>query len=237
MIADKVVDDCYDLTQFKPEVILDICSMDGYLLQAMQSKYTNSSIISMDLCDDLLQRQNSNWSKYNYDDNLTDIEDASCDLILATNILHRTNDIVMVCRKVKQKLKQNGIFIGVVFAPNTLTELRQTIITIESEQRGFVVPRILPFIDIKDAGRILQDAGFKEITCSQETIITHHKSMLHLCKMLQNIGENNVLLNDQGTFIGADLFRKMVDFYQRQFASEHGIVATFQPVYMFAVNS
>ena len=85
---------------------------------------------------------------------------ASFDLVISLLNLHWVNDLPGALLQVRQALKPDGLFLAAMFGGETLKELRRAIADAEIENEGGLSPRISPFADVRDAGNLLQRAGF-----------------------------------------------------------------------------
>src|SRR5690606_36853968 len=84
----------------------------------------------------------------------------SQDLVLSLLTLQECDDLPGMLIQIRRTLRPDGLFLGAMAGAETLTELRQSLLAAESELTGGVSPRIIPFADVRDAGCLLQRAGF-----------------------------------------------------------------------------
>ena len=82
------------------------------------------------------------------------------DLVLSCLSLHWVNDLPGALAQINRSLKPDGLFLGCLLGGDTLTELRAAWMAAEIEVEGGASPRVSPFVDIRDAGGLLQRAGF-----------------------------------------------------------------------------
>ena len=62
--------------------------------------------------------------------------------------------------QLRRALKPDGLFLCALLGGGTLNELRASLFAAEAELLGGVSPRVAPFADVRDAGGLLQRAGF-----------------------------------------------------------------------------
>lgn len=155
------------------------------------------------------------------------------DLILSNLTLHWVNDLPGTLLQIKQILKPDGLFLGVLFGGETLNELRQSLLAAEAELEGGASPRVAPFVDVRDAGNLLQRAGFTMPVADIDTVRTSYGDPLSLMKELQAMGENNVMNERRKTFSRKETLLKAAQYYRDHFADDEGRVgATFQLLFL-----
>ena len=62
--------------------------------------------------------------------------------------------------QIRRALKPDGLFLAGLLGGETLIELRDSFFAAESEIDGGASPQVAPFIDVREAGALLQRAGF-----------------------------------------------------------------------------
>lgn len=160
-------------------------------------------------------------------------QNQSLELILSCLNLHWVNDLPGTLIQILRSLKPDGLFLGATFGGETLTELRQSMLKADIELRGGSSPHISPFIDVRDAGALLQRAGFALPVVSTERIIVTYSDALSLMKELKAMGENNALLKQYKGLTTPRLMVKVADIYHQTYANKNGRVpATFDIVYL-----
>src|SRR5215475_11265715 len=86
--------------------------------------------------------------------------DASLDLVVSALALQWVDDLPGTLVQVRRALKPDGLLLAALLGGDTLTELRQSFAAAEAEIEGGVSPRVAPFVDAREAGALLQRAGF-----------------------------------------------------------------------------
>lgn len=155
------------------------------------------------------------------------------DLAASVLSLHHVNDLPGSLIQIREALKPDGLFMAILFGASTLMELRGSIIG-ASAQHGFALtPRISPFVEVRDAGALLQRAGFALPVVNSETITVNYNNALDLMNDLRGMGEANVLYEQGRGFTSRSHIGAICDFYQTRYAApEGGITATFEFVTM-----
>jgi SAM-dependent methyltransferase len=157
--------------------------------------------------------------------------DASLDLIVSTLGLHWTNDVVGALIQARRALKPDGLFIGAFFGGVTLTELRQSLVTAESEILGGAGSRVSPFADVADAAGLLQRAGFTLPVADVDTVTVTYDHPLKLIFDLRQMGETGVLADRHPRKLTRGLLERTAEVYFQRFAGDDGrIPATFEIV-------
>ena len=126
-------------------------------------------------------------------------------------------------------LKPDGLFLASILGGETLVELRDALSAAEIELTGGLSPRISPFADVRDAGGLLQRAGFALPVVDTEMLTVTYETAFHLMRDLKGMGESNVVLERSKRPSSRRLFTRMAEIYAERFAGPDGrIPARFQ---------
>lgn len=155
------------------------------------------------------------------------------DLVASVLSMHSINDLPGSLIQIREILKPDGLFIAILPGAGTLMELRQSI-TGASAEHGFPLsPRISPFVEVRDAGALLQRAGFALPVVNSETVTVHYDNALHLMKDLRGMGESNILIEQNAYFTPQTHLAAICSYYQSHFAKSDGTIpASFEFVTM-----
>lgn len=157
------------------------------------------------------------------------------DVVLACGSLHFVNDLPGTLAQIARILKPNGLFLAMLPGGETLKELRASFEAAELELRGGISPRVSPFVDVRDAGSLLQRAGFALPVVDRELVDVSYAHPLKLLHDLRKMGQANALISAQKIFTSATLMMQMCDYYMQHFSDDEGrIRATFELVTMTA---
>ena len=118
----------------------------------------------------------------------------SIDLAVSLLSLQDENDIPGMLIQIRRALKPDGLFLGVMAGSGTLAELRESLLAAEAEIFGGASPRIIPFADVREAGALLQRAGFALPVADVETVTVRYATMFGLMADLRAMGAANALL-------------------------------------------
>jgi NADH dehydrogenase [ubiquinone] 1 alpha subcomplex assembly factor 5 len=159
---------------------------------------------------------------------------ASFDLVLSSLSLHWVNDLPGALLQVRRILRPDGLFLGALLGGETLCELRAVWTEAELAEEGGAGSHVAPFADIRDAGALLQRAGFALPVADAETITVTYPDAHALMADLRGMGEANVAVLRRGFARRAALDR-MAKLYKERFGDASGrIPATFQVIYLTA---
>ena len=153
----------------------------------------------------------------------------SADLIVSAFSLHWSNDLQSALSQIKLALRPDGLFLGILPGPATLSELRQCFALAESELWGGVSPRIDPFVTLQTAGSLLQQAGFTLPVIDTDTIIVRYDNAQKLMHDLRAMGVTNTLYSREKHRSSRTLFSEVCKIYKDKFCDGDGrIRATFE---------
>ena len=153
----------------------------------------------------------------------------SLDLVLSCFSLHWVNDLPGTLAQIRYALKPDGLFLAAIPGGTTLAELREALMRAELEIAGGAGPRVSPFLDVRDAGMLLQRAGFALPMVDVDTLTVTYEHPLRLVAELRAMGEANALIErGRAPLTRAALFRAC-EIYRELFGDREGRVpATFQ---------
>jgi NADH dehydrogenase [ubiquinone] 1 alpha subcomplex assembly factor 5 len=153
----------------------------------------------------------------------------SFDLVVGALSLHWTNDLPGALWQIQRILRPDGLLLAALWGGDTLKELREALILAEVETAGGAGPRISPFTDVRDAGALLQRAGFALPVVDSETLTVTYPDMFRLMRDLRGMGETNAVLDRRRAFTRRDTLLRAAAIYQERFGDEAGrIPASFQ---------
>jgi len=132
---------------------------------------------------------------------------ASADLIVSLLALHAVNDLPGLLSRFCRALRPDGLFIAALPGAGTLAELRDSLLAADAENGG-ASPRVLPFVDLRDGGALLQKAGFALPVADVEPIVVRYPDLAGLMKDLRAMGETNCLVARSRRSPGRRLFAR-----------------------------
>ena len=159
--------------------------------------------------------------------------DASLDLVVSALALQSVNDLPGTLVQVRRALKPDGYFLAALLGGDTLTELRQSFAAAEAEIEGGVSPRVAPFVDARDAGALLQRAGFALPVTDVDRVTVRYASAFALMADLRRMGATNPLIERRRTPLRRATLMRMAQIYAARFADADGRVrASFDIVWV-----
>lgn len=160
-------------------------------------------------------------------------EAESIDLAVSLLALHEANDIPGMLIQIRRALRPDGLFLAALAGSGTLAELRESLLAAETEISGGASPRVMPFTDVRDAGALLQRAGFALPVADVEPITVRYGSMFGLLRDLRAMGSTNALLARARKPATRRLFARAAEIYAERFSDADGRVrATFALVWL-----
>ncbi len=153
------------------------------------------------------------------------------DLVLSCGALHWVNDLPGTLAQVANVLKPDGLFLAILPGGETLHQLRDALMKAELAQKGGASPRVSPFIDVREAGGLLQRAGFALPVVDVERLTVRYENPLSLMQDLKAMGEANVLKDRTRIPLKRSTLLAAAQAYQEEYAGADGRVpATFELV-------
>jgi len=159
--------------------------------------------------------------------------DASFDLVMSNLSLHWVNDLPGCLIQVRRALKPDGFFLAALLGGETLRELRAAFLEAELELEGGAGPRLSPFADVRDAGALLQRAGFALPVVDRDTITVTYPNALQLMHELRGMGETNAVRARRTSFSRRGTLLRAAAIYEERFSAADGrLPATFEVIYL-----
>jgi hypothetical protein len=149
------------------------------------------------------------------------------DLAVSLFSLQAVNDLPGALIQIRQALKADGLFLGVILGGATLTELRDAFAAAEIETMGGISPRVSPFPDVRDMGGLLQRAGFALPVADVDRLTVRYGDFWDLARDLRAHGLTNVLSERSRKFLRRDTLRALLDHYSARHASGGKLKASF----------
>jgi len=151
-------------------------------------------------------------------------KDNSLDCIIAPPGLELVNDLPGVLIQINRALKPDGLFLAAMYGGMTLAELRHVWLLADEEQSGGIRPRVAPFIDVRQAGNLLQRAGFALPVADTETLNVRYDDASALMKEIRAMGLANPLAGRTRHFTGKTVLSQVQKHYHKLFSDDDGRV-------------
>ncbi|MCP5361875.1 MAG: methyltransferase domain-containing protein [Hyphomicrobiales bacterium] len=164
-----------------------------------------------------------------YDEEWLPFAEESLDLILSVLQLHWLNDLPGALVQARHALAEHGLFLGVLFGGATLYQLRECLMHAETRLLGGSAPRMIPMLDVKQAGMLMQRVGYVLPVADTETITLLYPDLSTLLQDLHQMGEGNALMQRDTRPIPRHILQEAEHLYRQRFANTEGLLpATFE---------
>jgi malonyl-CoA O-methyltransferase len=224
-----------DLVKMTPQTILDAGCGTGHGTFALQKRFSNAQVISLDLAMGMLQQTQAqtSWLKKVLGKKsllCADIEslplaNQSVDLVWSNLAVQWCNDLDQVLQEFKRVLKPSGLLMFSTFGPNTLKELRA------ASPSG--TTHVSRFIDMHDIGDAMTRAGFNAPVLDVEHYTLTYDHVKGVMQDLKAIGAHNATSGRARGLLGKGFFQHLTHQYE-QFRVDGKLPATFEVVYAHA---
>jgi|SRR5579883_146330 len=231
-LIDRVADDLADrLASVLRRFVLaaDLGTPTGALRRALAPRV--DTLVAVDA--DVLAQRDEAGLKVAADLEALPFADASLDLVVSALALQSIDDLPGALVQVRRALKPDGLLLAALLGGDTLTELRASFAAAEAEIEGGVSPRVAPFFDAREAGALLQRAGFALPVADVDRITVRYASAFDLMRDLRRMGATNPLVERRRTSLRRATLLRMAEIYATQFADADGRVrASFDVVWL-----
>jgi len=228
--AERLADRLDDVTRRFP-VALDLGCHTGLLGAALGGRGGIETLVSCDLSAAMAAR--APGPRLVADEEALPFADASVDLVLSCLSLHWVNDLPGALTQIRRVLKPDGLLLASFLGGATLTELRQAWLEAEARIEGGAGPRVSPFADVRDAGGLLQRAGFALPVVDSDLLTVTYADPLRLMVEIKAMGEANAALEQRRGFTRRATLAEAAHIYRARFAGPDGRVpASFEIITM-----
>jgi SAM-dependent methyltransferase len=228
--AERLADRLEDVTRRFP-VALDLGCHTGILARTLDGRGGIETLVSCDASAGMAAR--APGLKAVCDEETLPFADASVDLVLSCLSLHWVNDLPGALLQIRRVLKPDGLFLASFLGGATLTELRQAWLEAETRIESGMGPRVSPFADVRDAGALLQRAGFALPVVDSDILTVTYADPFRLMLELKAMGEANAVAEQRKGFTRRATLAEAARLYAERFARPDGrIPATFEIITM-----
>ena len=232
--ADRLADRLEDTTRNFPRAV-DLGCHSGELAQILAASSRVETLHQADISYRYAKaaRDLNGRSSMVADEEFLPFAEGSLDLILSNLSLHWVNDLPGMLLQARRALKPDGLFLASMLGGETLKDLREALMTAEAEEEGGVSPRVSPFVDVKDAGALLQRSGFALPVVDADDITIDYPDALKLMRDLSGMGESNIVAKRSKKFTKRSTLARAAAIYHERHGREEGRVhAKFQVIYL-----
>jgi SAM-dependent methyltransferase len=159
--------------------------------------------------------------------------DQRFDLAVSLLAMQSVNDLPGFLVQARRILRPDGLFLGCLLGAGTLSELRDVLLTTESELTGGASPRVAPFADVRDMGGLLQRAGFALPVADVDEITVRYASLFGLIADLRAMGLTSTLTGRNRKPLNRAFWARAAQLYAERHADADGrIRATFNIIWV-----
>jgi NADH dehydrogenase [ubiquinone] 1 alpha subcomplex assembly factor 5 len=228
-MAERLAERLADFTRDFP-IALDLGAHTGVLGDTLEGRGGVRVLVQADVSKAMIDE--TNGPRVVCDEEFLPFAENTFDAVFSAGSLHWVNDLPGTLVQIHRILKKDGLFLALFPGGETLKELRASLEAAEISIKGGVSPRVSPFIDVRDAGALLQRAGFSMPVADSDKLTAYYQDPLTLFADLREWGESNVLHTRQKTFTRRTILFEAAAHYVRMFKNAKGIPATFEFVAM-----
>lgn len=229
-VADRLADRLLDFARPFP-MALDLGCHDGTFAAVSQGRGGIEHLVQTDLSPAMLS--SAKGHRVVCDEEFLPFATGRFDLVLSNLTLHWINDLPGALVQIRHALKPDGLFLAAILGEETLTELRQSLLAAEAEVSGGASPRVSPFATLRDAGSLMQRAGFALPVIDNDRLTLTYGDPFALMRELRGLGEANAVNQRDRRPARRELFARAAAHYHDRFADADGRVpATFDVIYL-----
>ncbi|ACT69620.1 methyltransferase domain family [Neorickettsia risticii str. Illinois] len=188
------------------------------------------NIVHLDVCHEMLASVSG--KKIVVEDDNFELGENNFDLVISGMFMHHVNDLVGAFSAIYRSLKVGGMCLISLFGPETLMELKQAIFNAD-DGNGFV-PRVSPFIHIKDAGRLIQRVGFVLPVVTSEKVVVEYSSVDKLFTDIHATAQSSAIFGINYGMTTMGTLKRIITEYER--LCPDGIKATFEVLALVAMK-
>jgi NADH dehydrogenase [ubiquinone] 1 alpha subcomplex assembly factor 5 len=230
--ADRLADRLDDMTRTFP-LALELGSHTGQLREMLGGRGGIRSLVQADSCAAMAARNHGH--RIVCDEELLPFAPSQFDLALSVLGLSAVNDLPGTLAQLRRTLRADGLLLAMVYGGNTLRELRDVMSRATLEIEGGAAAYVWPFIDVRDAGSLLQRAGFALPVVDAETVTVSYAHLFALLHDLRGMGEGNALLARRRQPARRAVFLRAAELYAQDYSDAEGrITASFELVTLTA---
>ena len=231
-VAERLADRLADVARDFPTA-LDLGCHTGQFAEVVGGRGGIERLVQADLSPAMLGR--AKGLRLAADEELLPFRPHSFDLVVSVLSLHWVNDLPGALVQINRALKPDGLFLAAILGGGSLPELRQAWLTAEATLESGASPHVSPFVDIRDAGGLLQRAGFALPVVDGDEISASYADPFALMRELRGMGESNAVRQRRHRFSRRQTVMAVADAYITAFADAgQRVPASFQVLYLTA---
>jgi len=230
--AERLADRLADVRRAFP-LALDLGCHTGQLARALAGQGRVATLVQCDLSPRMAAaaRDATGMPSVAGDEEALPFAGGVFDLVVSNLSLHWVNDLPGALIQIRRALKPDGLFLATLFGGDTINELRRALAEAEIAEEDGLSPRVSPFADVRDAGALLQRAGFALPVADADTVVVSYADPMKLMADLRGMGESNAVVLRRTGFTRRRTLATAARRYKEHYAGADGRVpASFQIV-------
>ena len=234
-VSERLAERLRDVTRAFPRA-LDLGCHAGTLARVLSGREQVHALVQCDLAPEMVRlAADTGAPSLAADEEALPFAPASFDLVLSALSLHWVNDLPGSLLQLRHMLKPDGLLLVAMLGGETLRELRAALMEAEILEEDGASPRVSPFAEVRDAGSLLQRAGFALPVVDKDTIPVTYPNALALMRELRGMAETNAVRTRRKSFTRRSTLLRAAALYEQKFADAQGrIAATFEVIYLTA---
>lgn len=146
----------------------------------------------------------------------------SLDLVVSTLSLQAVNDLPGALIQIRRMLRPDGLLLATLLGGETLIELRDCLISAESELTGGASPRVAPFADLRSLAALLQRAEFALPVADTDRFTVRYDHMFALIADLKAAGATNFLADRARRPLSRAVLGRAAEIYAERYSDPDG---------------
>lgn len=146
------------------------------------------------------------------------------DLAVSCLGLQWVNDLAGSLVQLRRAMRPDGLLLMAIVGGDSLSELREALVTAEIEVAGGAAPRVAPMVDIRSLGALAGRAGFALPVCDVDTLTIRYDNMFALLRDLRAMGATSPLDERPRKPLRRNVLFRAAEIYSERFADEDGRV-------------
>jgi SAM-dependent methyltransferase len=161
------------------------------------------------------------------------LPEGNFDLIVSLLHLQAVNDVPGHMARLRARLRPDGLLLVALIGGDSFTELRDAFLSADLAVAGGASARVAPMVQVRDAGALLQRAGFALPVADVETHKVRYPNPIALMAELKAFGAANPLADRPKSFATRTLIARAAAAYAENASDPDGRVrATLDIVWL-----
>lgn len=166
-------------------------------------------------------------------DDFPDLPEGQFDLVVSLLHLQAVNDVPGHMARLRARLRPDGLLLVAMIGGESFSELREAFLAADSLVSGGASARVAPMAQVRDAGALLQRAGFALPVADVETHTVRYANAFALMAELKALGAANPLADRPRRFATRTLLAAAATAYQEAAGDADGRVrATLEVIWL-----